>query len=141
MAPFHIIKSYVTKQNFISRNSSEHIWLSNNNKANVYTETDVIIKHDNEHLYLVDLLVDLTALESVSKRHIFEIHLIITSMVFIDQESCTRETDRLLMVDVPQNTFYKVQDIVKQITENAGYAPLHIELINFEEKYKRSEYK
>lgn len=141
MTSFHIIKSYATKQNFISRNSSEQMWLPNNSKANVYTDADVIIKRDNDHLYIVDLLVDLTALDAISQRNIFEIHIIITSIVFIDKESCSSETDKLLMVDVPQNIFSKVQNIVKQITENAGYNPLLIEQINFEQKYRKSVYK
>ena len=141
MTSFNIIKSYANKQNFISRNSSEQMWLPNNSKANVYTDADVIIKRDNDHLYIVDLLVDLTALDAISQRNIFEIHIIITSIVFIDKESCSSETDKLLMVDVPQNIFSKVQNIVKQITENAGYNPLLIEQINFEQKYRKSVYK
>ena len=141
MTSFHIIKSYAIKQNFISRNSYEQMWLPNNCKANVYTDADVIIKRDNDHLYIVDLLVDLTALDAISQRNIFEIHIIITSIVFIDKESCSSETDKLLMVDVPQNIFCKVQNIVKQITENAGYKSLLIEQINFEQKYRKSVYK
>lgn len=141
MAYFHIIKSYVTKQNFISRNSLELMWNSDNRNANIYTDAEIIIKRDDEHLFQVDLLVDVTALDAVSKRNIFEIHIIITSIVFIDKESCSSETDKLLMVDVPQSVFCKVQNIVKQITENAGYTPLDIEQMNFEQKYRRSVYK
>lgn len=138
MASFHIIKSSATKQNFISRNSSELMWSPNNSKANVYTDVDVIIKQDDDHLFQVDLLVDLTTVDAISQRHIFEIHIIITSIVFIDEESCSSETDRLLMVDVPQSVFCKIQNIIKQMTENAGYSPLNIEQINFEKKYRKS---
>ena len=136
MATFCIIKSYSVKQNFISRHSFEQMWLHDNSKADVYTEADIIIKKDDNHLFQVDLIVDVSAIESITLRNIFDIHIIYTSLVFIDETVSEQERDKILMVDVPNITFPSVQEMIKQMTENAGYNRLSIDAIDFEHRLR-----
>lgn len=133
MASYYVIKSYATKQNFISRHSAELMWSKDNSKADVYTEADVIVKKDDNHLFQVDLLVDISAIATVSQRTIFDINIIFTSLVFIDETISEQERERILMVDVPNAAFISVQDMVKQMTNNAGYNAL---LIDFNQRYQ-----
>lgn len=139
MAPYYVIKSYAAKQNFISRHSSELMWSQDNSKADVYTEADIIIKKDDKHLFQVDLMVDVSAIASITQRNIFDINIIFTSLVFIDETIGEQERERILMVDVPKEAFSSVQDVVKQMTENAGYNALSIDAFDFGYKFQCSQ--
>lgn len=139
MASYYVIKSYATKQNFISRHSSELMWSKDNSKADVYTEADIIIKKDDKHLFQVDLIVDISAIASITQRNIFDIKIIFTSLVFIDETISEQERERILMVDVPKEAFCSVQDVVKQMTENAGYNALSIDAFDFDYKFQCSQ--
>ena len=139
MAPYYVIKSYAAKQNFISRHSSELMWSQDNSKADVYTEADIIIKKDDKHLFQVDLMVDVSAIASVTQRNVFDIHIIYTSLVFIDETISEQERDEILMVKVPNTAFNSIQEMVKQMTENAGYNSLTIDTVDFEHRFKCSQ--
>ena len=132
MAPYYVIKSSAAKQNFISRHSSELMWSQDNSKADVYTEADIIFKKDDKHLFQVDLMVDVSAIASITQRYVFDIHIIYTSLVFIDETVSKQERDKILMVDVPNTAFSSVPEMIKQMTENAGYKSLSIDTIDFE---------
>lgn len=136
MASYYVIKSYAAKQNFISRHSSELMWSQGNSKADVYTEADIIIKKDDKHLFQVDLMVDVSAITSITQRNVFDIHIIYTSLVFIDETVSEQERDKILMVDVPSTAFSSVQEMIKQMTENAGYNSLSIDTIDFEHRFR-----
>lgn len=136
MAYYYVIKSYVAKQNFISRHSSELMWSQDNSKADVYTEADIIIKKDDKHLFQVDLIVDVSAIASVTQRNVFDIHIIYTSLVFIDETANEQERDKILMVNVPSAAFTNIQDMIQQMTENAGYNSLSIDSIDFEHRFR-----
>lgn len=139
MESYYVIKSYAAKQNFISRHSAELMWTKDNGKADVYTEADIIIKRDDKHLFQVDLVVDISAIASILQRNIFDINIIYTSLVFIDETICEKERERILMVDVPNAAFRSVQNMVKQMTENAGYNALSIETIDFRKRFQFSQ--
>lgn len=40
------------------------------------------------------------------------------------------------MVDVPSTAFSSVQEMIKQMTENAGYNSLSIDTIDFEHRFR-----
>ena len=136
MTSYYVIKSYAAKQNFISRHSSELMWSQDNSKADVYTEADIIIKKDDKHLFQVDLIVDVSAIASVTQRNVFDVHIIYTSLVFIDETANEQERDKILMVNVPSAAFTNVQDMIQQMTENAGYNSLSIDSIDFEHRFR-----
>ena len=60
-------------------------------------------------------------------------------MVFIDETISEQERERILMVDVPKEAFCSVQDVVKQMTENAGYNALSIDAFDFDYKFQCSQ--
>lgn len=136
MTPYYLIKSYATKQNFINRHGSELIWSNDNSKADVYTEADIIIKKDDKNLFQVDLIVDVNAIASITQRNIFDINIIFTSLVFIDEKIGELDRERILMVDIPNVAFYSVQEMVKQMTSNAGYNALSIDAFDFDYKFQ-----
>lgn len=112
------------------------MWSQGNSKADVYTEADIIIKKDDKHLFQVDLMVDVSAIASITQRNVFDIHIIYTSLVFIDETVSEQERDKILMVDVPSTAFSSVQEMIKQMTENAGYNSLSIDTIDFEHRFR-----
>lgn len=132
---YYVIKSYASKQNFISRHSAQLLWSQENCNANIYTEADVLVNKDDKHLFQVDLIVNINAIESSTQRSVFEIHIIFTSIAFIDDSITDLEREKILMVNIPQESFGIVQEMVKQMTENAGYNAPIIESIDFEQQY------
>lgn len=139
MSSYYIIKSYAVKQNLISRRFAELIWSCENCKADVFTEADVIIRKDDDHLYQVDLIVDINAMTADVKTSVYDIHIIYSSHVFIDDLTTDKEKEEILMVEVPNKTTINIREIVKQLTTNAGYTPLLIDDFHFSHPMKKSK--
>ena len=99
-----------------------------------------IIKKDDKHLFQVDLMVDVSAIASITQRNFFDIHIIYTSLVFIDETVSEQERDKILMVDIPNTAFSSVQEMIKQMTENAGYNSLSIDTIDFEHRFRCNQH-
>ena len=83
-------------------------------------------------------MVDVSAIASITQRNIFDRNIIFTSLVFIDETINGRERERILMVDVPKEAFCFVPDIIKQMTESAGYNALYIDAFDFDYKIQSS---
>lgn len=139
MSSYYIIKSYAVKQNLISRRFAELIWSCENCKADVYTEADVIIRKDDDHLYQVDLIVDINAMTADVKTSVYDIHIIYSSHVFIDDLTTDKEKEDILTVEVPNKTTSNIREIVKQLTANAGYTPLQIDDFHFSHRMRKSK--
>jgi preprotein translocase subunit SecB len=110
-------------------------------QAKMDINMDIQIKSSENKLYMVDLLINMRSkLENdKGEKTVFSVDSVYSALVQIEKSENEEDLKRALLVDVPAQIFPAVRALVLQATAESGFPPFFMQMIDFEEVYKKNK--
>ena len=137
--PLAILSQFIKDFSFEAPNSPQLFFNKEPVEANLKLNIDIKVKKLNEELYTVDLITKVHNTAKKDEKSIFMIELVYSGLVGLDMPE--EDKKHALLVKVPQYLFPAVRALISRITNESGFPPFNMALVDFEAMYKEREAK
>ncbi len=127
-----IVSQYIKDLSFEAPNSPSLFFNKEPVQANVKMNIDIKVKHIQNELFNVDLVLKVH--NSTKEKSIFMVELVYGGLCAINVPEAEQKKE--LLVTVPQYLFPSVRALVARITSESGFPPFMMAPIDFDAMYQ-----
>jgi preprotein translocase subunit SecB len=135
-APIRILGQYIKDLSFEVPNAPDIFNLLRQKPPEIPVSMDTAVQHINAGSFEVTLSLNLEA--TVGDKAAFILELIYGCVVELDQKTVPEnQVHPFLHIEVPRQLFPFVRQIVGEMTVGGGFPPLMLQMVDFNDMYRR----
>ena len=139
MSQFNLMTQFMKDFSFESPNVPELFFKQENGAAKVDLNIDLQVKGAENNIFMVDLIIKLHSKLEQGDKSIFLIDCTYSGLVQLEKTEDEAETQRTLLIDVPNLLFPSVRALVTRATAESGFPPFVMQPVDFKAMYESKQ--